>query len=154
LARGLAPVNLERGGGLPEALRHLATRCTDMYNMSCRFEDRTARLPELDEGSATHLYRIAQEATTNAARYARAKHIVVELRTSPRKLQLSIADDGIGLSAGLAQGKPGLGLKIMEYRAHMMGGSVSFEEPGVGTRVVFSCPLSLLRDRNQQRRSA
>jgi len=154
LARGLAPVNLERGGGLPEALRHLAARCTDMYSLACRFDDRTARLPELDEGSATHLYRIAQEATTNAARYARAKHIVVELRTSPRKLQLSIADDGIGLSAGLAQGKPGLGLKIMEYRAHMMGGSVNFEEPGVGTRVVFSCPLSLLRDRNQERRTA
>ncbi|MBC7984650.1 MAG: PAS domain-containing protein [Candidatus Obscuribacterales bacterium] len=154
LARGLAPVNLERGG-LPEALRHLAARCTDMYQLNCRFEDRTTRLPELDEGSATHLYRIAQEATTNAARYARAKHIAIELRTTPRKLHLSIADDGIGLSAGLAQGKPGLGLKIMEYRAHMMGGVVGFEEPGVGTRVAFTCPLTLLRsDRNQQRRSA
>ncbi|HYM35583.1 MAG TPA: PAS domain-containing protein, partial [Steroidobacteraceae bacterium] len=43
LARGLAPVNLERGG-LPEALRHLATRCTDMYGLACRFDDRTLRL--------------------------------------------------------------------------------------------------------------
>ena len=154
LARGLAPVNLERGG-LPEALRHLAARCTDMYQLACRFDDRTARLPDLDEGSATHLYRIAQEATTNAARYARAKHIAIELRTTARKLHLSIADDGIGLSAGLSQGKPGLGLKIMEYRAHMMGGTVAFEEPGVGTRVVLSCALNLLRsDRQQHRRSA
>jgi two-component system, NarL family, sensor histidine kinase UhpB len=144
LARGLAPVNLERGG-LPEALRHLASRCTDMYGLTCRFDDRTLRMPELDEGSATHLYRIAQEATTNAARYARAKHIAIELRTTPRKLHLSVTDDGIGLSAGLAQGKPGLGLKIMEYRAHMMGGTVAFEEPGVGTRVALACPLNLLR---------
>lgn len=144
LARGLAPVNLERGG-LPEALRHLATRCTDMYGLACRFEDRTLRLPELDEGSATHLFRIAQEATTNAARYARAKHIDIELRTTPRKLHLSVTDDGIGLSAGLSQGKPGLGLKIMEYRAHMMGGTVAFEEPGEGTRVALACPLNLLR---------
>jgi PAS domain S-box-containing protein len=144
LARGLAPVNLERGG-LPEALRHLAARCSDMYGLACRFEDRTLRLPELDEGSATHLYRIAQEATTNAARYARANHIAIELRTTPRKLHLTITDDGIGLSAGLAQGKPGLGLKIMEYRAHMMGGTVAFEEPGPGTRVALACPLTLLR---------
>jgi len=154
LARGLAPVNLERGG-LPEALRHLAARCTDMYGLICRFDDATLRLPELDEGSATHLYRIAQEATTNAARYARAKNIVIELRSTPRKLLLSITDDGIGLSRGLAQGKPGLGLKIMEYRAHMLGGAVAFEEPGVGTRVVLSCPMHLLRPgRNQDRQSA
>jgi PAS domain S-box-containing protein len=154
LARGLAPVNLERGG-LTEALRHLAARCADMYSLNCRFDDRTMNLPVLDEGSATHLYRIAQEATTNAARYARAKSIQIELRSTPRKLHLTIADDGIGLSRGLAQGKPGLGLKIMEYRAHMMGGTVAFEEPGVGTRVVLSCPLNLLRPgRSQDRQSA
>src|SRR5215831_8838895 len=155
LARGLAPVNLERGG-LPEALRHLATRCTDMYGLSCKFDDRSIRLPELDEGSATHLYRIAQEATTNAARYAHAKHIAIELRTTPRKLHLTVTDDGIGLSAGLAQGKPGLGLKIMEYRAHMMGGTVAFEEPGTGTRVALACPIHLLRQGrgNGQRESA
>jgi two-component system, NarL family, sensor histidine kinase UhpB len=154
LARGLAPVNLERGG-LPEALRHLAARCTDMYQLTCRFDDRTARLPELDEGSATHLFRIAQEATTNAARYARAKNISIELRATARKLHLSITDDGIGLSKGLERGKPGLGLKIMEYRAHTMGGTLAFEEPGAGTRVVLSCALNLLRSARQpQRRSA
>jgi two-component system, NarL family, sensor histidine kinase UhpB len=154
LARGLAPVNLERGG-LPEALRHLAARCTDIYRLNCKFEDRTVRFPELDEGSATHLFRIAQEATTNAARYARAKNIAIELRSTARKLQLSIADDGIGLSKGLEKGKPGLGLKIMEYRAHTMGGTLAFEEPGVGTRVVLGCALNLLRGvRQTQRRSA
>jgi two-component system, NarL family, sensor histidine kinase UhpB len=126
-----------------------------MYNLQCRFDDRTVRLPDLDEGSATHLYRIAQEATTNAARYARAKSISIELRSTPRKVYLSITDDGIGLSRGLAQGKPGLGLKIMEYRAHMLGGSVAFEEPGTGTRVVLTCALNLLRQgRSQDRRTA
>ena len=39
LARGLAPVNLERGG-LPEALKHLAARCTDMYSLQCTFAQR------------------------------------------------------------------------------------------------------------------
>lgn len=153
LARGLAPVNLERGG-LPEALKHLAARCTDMYSLDCTFALGTQKLPDLEEGAATHLYRIAQEATTNAARYARATSIAIDLRTTGRKLQLSIADNGIGLSAGLAQGRPGMGLKIMEYRARMLGGTVSFEEPGQGTRIVLSAPLHLLRQSKDALRRA
>ena len=74
LARGLAPVNLERGG-LPEALKHLVARCTDMYSLDCTFTMGGQKLPDLEEGAATHLYRIAQEASTNAARYARATSI-------------------------------------------------------------------------------
>jgi signal transduction histidine kinase len=150
LARGLAPVNLERGG-LPEALKHLAARCTDMYNLQCTFTLAGQKVPELEEGAATHLYRIAQEATTNAARYARAKSILIELRTLGRKLQLSIADDGIGLTAGLAQGRPGMGLKIMEYRARMLGGNVAFEEPGKGTRIVLTAPLHMLKPAKEKR---
>jgi len=153
LARGLAPVNLERGG-LPEALKHLAARCTDMYNLECTFTSSGQKLPDLEEGAATHLYRVAQEATTNAARYARAKSVQIELRTVGRKLQLSVADDGIGLSAGLAQGRPGMGLKIMEYRARMLGGSVSFEEPGRGTRIVLTAPLNLVKAPKEKRLAA
>lgn len=150
LARGLAPVNLERGG-LPEALKHLAARCTDMYNLQCTFTMHGQKVPELEEGAATHLYRVAQEATTNAARYAEAKSIAIELRTVGRKLQLSITDDGIGLSAGLAQRRPGLGLKIMEYRARMLGGDVVFEEPGRGTRIVLTAPLQMLKPPKEKR---
>jgi two-component system, NarL family, sensor histidine kinase UhpB len=153
LARGLAPVNLERGG-LPEALKHLAARCTDMYSLQCTFGNGGPKLPDLEEGAATHLYRIAQEATTNAARYARAKTIAIDLRSTGRKLQLSIADDGIGLSAGLAQRRPGMGLKIMEYRARMLGGTINFEEPNPGTRIVLSAPLHLLRTSKDKLRRA
>jgi two-component system, NarL family, sensor histidine kinase UhpB len=152
LARGLAPVNLERGG-LPEALKHLAARCTDMYNLQCSFSNGAQKLPDLEEGAATHVYRVAQEATTNAARYARAKSIIIDLHTTGRKLQLSIADDGIGLTAGLAQRDPGMGLKIMEYRARMLGGTINFEEPGTGTRIVLSAPLHLLRQSKGLRRA-
>ena len=153
LARGLAPVNLERGG-LPEALKHLVARCTDMYNLECTFTMGGQKLPDLEEGAATHLYRIAQEGSTNAARYARARSINIDLRSTGRKLQLSIADDGIGLSAGLAQGRPGMGLKIMEYRARMLGGTIAFEEPGTGTRIVLTAPLHLLRQSKEKKRVA
>ena len=153
LARGLAPVNLERGG-LPEALKHLVARCADMYNLECSFETGGQKLPPLEEGAATHLYRVAQEATTNAARYANARSIAIDLRSTGRKLQLSIADDGIGLTAGLAKGRPGLGLKIMEYRARMLGGTIAFEEPERGTRIVLTAPLNLLRQGNGRRMAA
>lgn len=153
LARGLAPVNLERGG-LSEALKHLAARCTDMYSQQCSFTIGDQKLPDLEEGAATHLYRIAQEATTNAARYARSTAIEIDLRTIGRKLQLSITDNGIGLSAGLAQGRPGMGLKIMEYRARMLGGTVSFDEPGHGTRIVLTAPLHLLRQSKEKMKRA
>ncbi len=153
LARGLAPVNLERGG-LSEALKHLVARCTDMYSMQCTFTNGAVKLPDLEEGAATHLYRIAQEASTNAARYAHANSIVIDLRTAGRKLQLSIADDGIGLSAGLAQGQPGMGLKIMEYRARMLGGTINFEEPGVGTKIVLSAPLHMVKSSKDKMRKA
>ena len=153
LARGLAPVNLERGG-LPEALKHLVARCTDMYSLEVSFSNGGQKLPDLEEGAATHLYRIAQEATTNAARYARAKSISIDLRTVGRKLQLSITDDGIGLSTGLSHGRPGMGLKIMEYRARMLGGTLNFEEPGTGTRIVLAAPLHLVKQAKDKLRRA
>ena len=153
LARGLAPVNLERGG-LPEALKHLVARCTDMYSLDVSFSNLGQKLPDLEEGAATHLYRIAQEATTNAARYARAKSIAIDLRTTGRKLQLSITDDGIGLTAGLAHGRPGMGLKIMEYRARMLGGTLNFDEPGTGTRIVLAAPLHLVKQAKDKMRRA
>jgi PAS domain S-box-containing protein len=144
MARGLAPVNLERGG-LREALRLLMVRCSSMYHMQCTLEDQQANLPDLDEGQATHLYRIAQEATTNAARHAQATAVTIELRTTARRLYLSITDNGIGLKNGLSKGQPGMGLKIMEYRARTIGGSISFETLQKGTRIALSCSLQLLR---------
>ncbi len=144
MARGLAPVNLERGG-LREALRLLMVRCSTMYHMQCVLEDQQATLPELDEGQATHLYRIAQEATTNAARHANATAVTIELRTTARRLYLSITDNGVGLKNGPNKGQSGMGLKIMEYRARTIGGSIAFETLQKGTRIALSCSLQLLR---------
>jgi two-component system, NarL family, sensor histidine kinase UhpB len=143
LARGLAPVNLERGG-LTEALRHLAELAQATYGIECTYHNVGHELPNLNEGAATHLFRIAQEATTNAARYARATRLTIELKATARRLRLVISDNGIGLTAGLKNGQPGMGLKIMEYRARMLGAALSIDEPGFGTRVTVTCPLMLL----------
>jgi PAS domain S-box-containing protein len=143
LARGLAPVNLERGG-LPEALRNLAQMCRETYGIECTFRNAGNEVPHLNESAATHLFRIAQEATTNAARYARASRLSIELQATATRLRLAITDNGIGLAAGLKSGRPGMGLKIMEYRARMLGAALVLEEPEFGTRVTVTCPLLLL----------
>ena len=77
--------------------------------------------------------------------------IHVHGRHAPGIASIEITDDGIGLSAGLAQGRPGMGLKIMEYRSRMLGGTINFEEPGRGTRIVLSAPLHLLRQSKDRR---
>jgi two-component system, NarL family, sensor histidine kinase UhpB len=162
LARGLAPVNLERGG-IRAALKQLAARCSDIYGLNCTLDDHHADMVTLDESLATHVYRIAQEATTNAARHAEARNICIELRTTARRLHLSITDDGIGLNNkssaeksnsqsrfGHPVSQPGIGLKIMEYRARTIGGHITFETLKQGTRVTLSCPLQLLNKRGSK----
>jgi len=55
---------------------------------------------------------------------------------------------------GLSAGKPGMGLKIMEYRARVIGGSIAFHTLNPGTRIALSCPLQLLQGRNALQRTA
>ncbi len=132
LARGLSPVEIERGG-LAYALRALVGRARDLYGLDVRFQARSAQPITLDAATKTHLYRIAQEALTNAARHARATRVVVRLRVQGRRVSLSIEDDGVGLGPSA---DAGMGLKIMHYRAAIVGATlkVSAVRPS-GTRI-------------------
>lgn len=135
LARGLSPVDLERGG-LVYALRLLASRAKDLYAVDVRFRSRLQAPLTLAPAATTHLYRIAQEALTNAARHAQAEHVLVQLASRGRSVTLSITDDGRGVADGAAL-RTGMGLRIMRYRAHMMNGEVVVEAAAPrGTRVV------------------
>lgn len=126
LARGLSPANLERGG-LGFALRELTKQLARASGVSITYSAHGASLLRLDEVASNHLYRIAQEAISNALRHARATSIRVELAVTRRRIDLTVADDGIGM-VGLADGDDGLGLKIMQYRARMIGGELSIEQ--------------------------
>jgi signal transduction histidine kinase len=119
LARGLLPVTTA-GGGLAGALRSLSDRSRDMYGLDvhCRMKVAPERL--LSEATANHLYRIAQEALTNTARHARASAVAIYLLVTPNKFLLRITDDGVGIADTLKEGS-GMGLKIMKYRASMIG---------------------------------
>jgi signal transduction histidine kinase len=119
LARGLAPVNLDHGG-VVNALRALAVRGRELYGMDVRFRSKIWPQLTLSETHGSHLYRIAQEALTNVARHAQASHVDIRLRVVENEFLLSIADDGIGVE-GAPKFNDGMGLKLMSYRAGMIG---------------------------------
>jgi signal transduction histidine kinase len=134
LARGLHPVAPE-ANGLMSALEDLTTRVTDLFKVSCRFECPRPVLIE-DNTVATHLYRIAAEATTNAIKHGRAQQIEIRLSSAPEQIMLVVSDDGVGFKAG-ARRQPGMGLRIMNHRASMIGGAVVVQgQRGRGTEVV------------------
>lgn len=87
------------------------------------------------------LYRIAQEALTNAARHAQASRIAVQLEVESTRVQLIITDDGIGFDpAHLPPGR--YGLIGLNERAKLMGGKFKLESsPKQGTRMEVSVPL-------------
>ena len=119
LARGLLPVRTETGG-LTAALRALAARSGDLYGLEVNFRSEMCPAFALTETNASHLYRITQEALTNAARHGRATLVGITFIATPDAFSLCITDNGMGL-ANAAPSPSGMGLKIMKYRADMIG---------------------------------
>lgn len=137
LAKGLHPVELE-AEGLMQALEELAANSSDLFRISCRFECDSPVLIR-DTTSSRHLYRIAQEAISNAVKHGKAKNISVQLETLDEGIALRVKDDGIGLPDPLPK-TAGMGLRIMAHRTSMIGGTFSAKgEDGGGT--VVSCIL-------------
>jgi len=98
----------------------------------------TGRLPD---GSETHLFRIAQEALTNIARHASAKHVRVQLESTGGHVSLRIEDDGCGLNPSPANPR-GLGLIGMRARARSAGGDMEIRSPaGAGVLIEVRVPL-------------
>lgn len=133
LARGLSPVELE-AEGLMSALLELARSITKWSKVECVFECATP-VPVHDVDLATNLYRIAQEAVSNAIRHGKARHIVISLDENESGLALSIEDDGAGLPEDWKHGT-GLGTRIMAHRAANMNGTLSIEPNFTGGTLV------------------
>ncbi|MGH8265429.1 MAG: PAS domain-containing protein [Steroidobacteraceae bacterium] len=155
LARGLSPVSLD-SGGLVFALRSLTARAREMYGVDVRLRSRVWPMLSIDEPSANHLYRIAQEAVTNAVRHGHATQINVQLVVEERNVRLTITDNGIGLPDGPADeprhSVQGMGLKIMAYRARMIDGEVTIERLREGgTRVRCRCRQPVEADSTSDR---
>jgi PAS domain S-box-containing protein len=138
-ARGLFPVNME-AGGLREALRDLAGHVQEMFGTRCRL-----RCPQpvevRDQTAALHLYRIAQEAVSNAMRHGKPSQITISLTQRAGQVQLTVRDNGRGLPKR-RRATTGMGLAVMEHRARVIGATfaVANARP-CGTVVTCRLPL-------------
>lgn len=137
LARGLHPIDLNEGG-LGYALEGLAAEVGDLFKISCLFIGHSPPCRVDDLEVATHLYRIAQEAASNAFRHGKCRTIVIELAESDAQVCLTVKDDGMGLKRAAGKQGRGIGLQTMSYRANIMGGSLSVQ-PGNPSGTVVAC---------------
>jgi signal transduction histidine kinase len=129
LARGLQAVELT-ASGLKNALRDLALQACDNSGVKCHFKcARGVRVP--NDTVALHLYRVAQEAVTNAIKHSGAKNVLIHLDRNPEHICVSVQDDGKGFVPGKRR-KKGLGLHMMRYRANALGGELKIEHRKTG----------------------
>jgi len=138
LAKGFYPVEIERHG-LLVALQEIAAGAECLSGIRCTVEADDHAIAWLKDTRAIQLFRIAQEGIHNAVKHSKATHIVVRLAARPGERSLTVQDDGIGLgSNGHRSG--GLGLRIMQYRARMIGGTCELKNAPSGG-VVLTCSV-------------
>lgn len=139
IARGLNPVDID-GHGLMVALHELTQRTGELPGIQCTFECPSPVLFRNNQ-VATDLFRIAQESITNALKHGHAGKIVVHLEQHDDACTLQIRDDGVGFSSPDKEHQ-GMGVRIMQYRANLIGGKFSIEHPTEhGTVVTCIVPL-------------
>ncbi len=143
LVRGLSPI--PQGTTLFQALELLASHAAKYLGVSC--STRFAGDPSgLNEVAIAHLYRIAQEAITNAVRHGKAADVSLACRIADGGLALTIEDTGLGYDEPRVDAA-GLGLKIMRHRARSLGGDVTIaRRPEGGTIVACTCLMRGLQD--------
>ena len=139
LARGLSPVQIETNG-LMAALDSLTANTAKLFCLTCSFECPRPVLVE-NPTIATHLYRVAQEAIGNAVKHAQAKSIVVNLEQSDGELTLRIKDNGHGFTRQTGA-MEGMGLRIMAYRADMIGANLRVDST-IGKGTTVACRLKI-----------
>jgi two-component system CheB/CheR fusion protein len=121
ISKGLVSTRLDSTGFM-DSLRELAARTDNLKNVHCAFKCEDPIVIS-DSSTATHLYRIAQEAVTNALKHANPEHILIELGADDGHLVLQVADDGCGFDP--EKTKAQMGLTTMQYRAGLIGGKLS-----------------------------
>jgi PAS domain S-box-containing protein len=137
LSRGLCPVVLD-SNDIEAALEQLAENLRTLFSVSCELRyDPDVKIA--DNTVAVHLYRIAQEAATNAIKHGHARNVLLSLTGNGPRVILKIKDDGTGFPP-TPEGK-GMGLRVMHHRARMIGATISVRQPKEGG-ITVTCSIS------------
>lgn len=138
VSRALRPATLDLG--LAPALRALGAEMSMRSDVDVVVEV-PDRMPALADSTARSLYRIAQEALTNAARHADARQVSLQLSVAPMALALDIRDNGRGFDPARAAAGDGLGVLGMRERARQIGAQFALDSAvGAGTWVHVGLP--------------
>lgn len=138
LAHELVPAHVAEVG-LTSALESLTQSVTQLQGISCTFQAPDS-MSDCDEHTATHLYRVAQEAINNATKHGKASRIDVSLQATDHLMTLQVLDDGVGISESKSNG---MGLAIMRARARLNGGELQIEQPeSGGTKICCSVRIN------------
>lgn len=147
LSRSLHPVELEQNGFVA-AIRELASNSERFFHIECPSEcDESIALT--DSATATHLYRIAQEAVHNAVKHGKAKRVEIKLMSSGGHAVLLIKDNGVGMPEQTEKFH-GMGLRNMRYRAQIINATLDIERDRSGGTIVL-CTLPLAKLENPEK---
>ena len=148
ISQGLMPPSLTRGD-LWLSIQDLAADVSRFHGMCVECSAERWTPGALSESTAQHLYRITQEALTNARRHGHARRANVVLRITAQALEVSVTDDGCGIPEPLPDNR-GIGLSIMAHRARTIGAALGIERHSEGgTRVTVHCPLAVKPENTQ-----
>jgi two-component system CheB/CheR fusion protein len=140
MAHGLFPAQLKYST-LRHALTAFAAEARTLFTVEIALSI-PRKIPRHTPEMIVHVYRIAQEAVSNAVRHGRATRVSVVLSTNRTGVVMRIRDDGTGLPDE-AQRPEGIGMHVMQYRARVLGGALSIENtPPRGVAVCLSYPVS------------
>jgi PAS domain S-box-containing protein len=147
VARGLFPVRLEENG-LVSALEELAATAEDVFKTPCQFVCGNPPAA-VDHDVGIHLYYIAHEGVANACKHGGASSVTISLEPQADRYALCVRDDGRGFVLN-GKGHAGMGIRIMQYRAKVIGATLTLRSaPGMGTDVAcLFLPMAANASRN------
>lgn len=139
LARGMWPVSLERDS-LVASLRKLAEDLEVIFGVSCAVQVQEVPLPPSNV-AAHHLFRVLQEAATNAIKHGQARRLTFRLERCGDELTASVINDGLPISAEALASSDGMGVVGMRLRADALGGRLDLSaDTAAGCRVALTVP--------------
>ncbi|MEX2463761.1 MAG: PAS domain S-box protein [Balneolaceae bacterium] len=140
LSRTLIPVELD-SNGLTTAIKRLAENAEKLFGIECELNN-FVDIHFDDPTCLTHLYRIVQEATSNAVKHGNSTKVVIEMEADSDKLILTIQDDGTGFAEDWDK-KKGLGVRIMQFRSNLIGANLQIRKSRLGGAAIIVTLLSV-----------
>jgi signal transduction histidine kinase len=138
IAKSLRPAILDQG--LNAALEWQAHEFDKHAGIPCRFQTNNEDIA-LDSGQATGVFRVFQEALTNVAKHAHARHVDVQVFATDELVTLEVRDDGVGVAPRDLDKPESFGVRGMQERVHHLGGWLDVSSaPGQGTTIMLSIP--------------